>query len=120
MAHLLLNAVTTTGASNGLHLAEVTKDHTVDIDWLDPTNNITALVVALEGSNSNRGVSDAAAKWAQLASHTATAGEITAEELMFHVLSKDVKRVRLNITTLTGGAGAGDVVNGRYTEGRCC
>ena len=120
MAHLLLNQVTATGVGPGIHLAEVTSEHTVSVDWLDPTNNITAITVDLEGSISNRGVSDADAKWFQLASHTADAGEITAEEFMFHVINKPIKRVRLNMPTLTGGAGAGDVVNGRYEEGECC
>ena len=118
MAHLLLNQVTATGKSASIFLDRATTDHTVEVDWLDPTNNITALVAALEGSISNRGVSDADAVWTQLTSHTASAGDITAEEFIFHVVNKPVTRVRINLSTLTGGAGAGDVVNARYIQGK--
>lgn len=116
MAHLLLDEATATGASASIFLHAVTSKHTVSCYYTDANASITALTIKLQGSDDNRGIADANAHWYDLAEHTFDAAEITAKQAMFHVDNKPVKRVRVNITTLTGEA-AGDVVSVRYIQG---
>ncbi len=113
MAHLLLNGVTTTGVSQSIFLAKVVQDHTVSCYYTDEDSSITALTIALEGSDDPRSVSDSDAHWYQLASHIFSALEIANKKAMFHVNNKPIKRIRLNLSTLTG-AGSGDKVYARY------
>jgi hypothetical protein len=56
----------------------------------------TAVTVDLEGSLDNT-------TWFQLATHPFSAGDISAEGAMFHVIDKPVKYVRANLTALSGG-----------------
>lgn len=95
MAHLLLNAATATGASSSLKVSQIPSQHTVQAT-MGGTVVATAVTVDLEGSLDGT-------TWATLASHAFSAGEITAEAALFHVVDKPVKYVRANLTTLTGG-----------------
>jgi alkylated DNA repair dioxygenase AlkB len=56
----------------------------------------TSVTLDLEGSLDD-------SNWFTLASHVFTAGEITAEQAMFHVADKPVTFARLNLSTLGGG-----------------
>lgn len=99
MAFKMLSAVTTTGASNIVYLAEPSESHTVSASFTSGT----AVVIALEGSLEGR--ESASPEWFALATHTFSADEITAKQAMFHVASKPVKAVRLNLTTFTTAGG---------------
>jgi len=121
MAHLLLDAVAhatvvSSTPTSSIFLHEKKSTHTVTC-WF--TNaNITALTIALQGSDDNRGVSDANAKWFPLHEpHQFTSYEITDKRAMLHITTESpVKRVRIDITTLTDGAGS-DTVTVKYEEG---
>lgn len=63
-------------------------NHSVQFFWTNAGGSVTALDVDLEGSLDGT-------NWSVLASHAATAGEITAKKGMFHVLSKPVTYVRV-------------------------
>lgn len=117
MSHLLLNGVAATGASSSVFLHKAKSEHTCTCYYTDANASISALVIKLQGSDDNKGVADASAHWYDLQTYTFAAADITSKQAMFHTVNKPVKRVRLNITTLTG-AGAGDLVYARYTEGK--
>ncbi len=114
MAHLLLADAKTIGAGNSIQLSKPVSDHTVAVDYVDADSTISNIVVALQGSVSNRGESDSSAKWFDLAAYTFTSADRSAKSAMFHVVSRPVNRVRLNIITLNG-ADTNDFVNARYT-----
>jgi len=88
----LLDAVTAAGASSTWNLVHGCSQHTVAAVF---TGTVTALVVDLEGSIDGT-------SWFQIATHTFTAGEITAKQAMFHLVNAPVPKVRVNITTYTG------------------
>lgn len=60
------------------------------------TGSPTAVTVDLEGSLDG-------VKWFQLAEHVFSAGDITAQAALFHVIDRAVPMTRGNLTTLTGG-----------------
>ena len=95
MAHTLLNAATSTGAGSSQRLSLIPSDHTIQAT-MGGTVVATAVTVDLEGS-----IDDVT--FFQLARHAFSAGEITAEGAMFHVIDKPVRYVRANLITLTGG-----------------
>ena len=95
MAHLLLNAATATGAGSSIKVSQIPSEHTVQAT-MGGTVVATAVTVDLEGSLDGT-------TWAALASHPFTAGEISAEAAIFHIVDKPVRYVRANLTTLTGG-----------------
>lgn len=95
MAHTLLNAATATGAGSTQKVSQIPSHHTVAAT-MGGTVVATAVTVDLEGS-----IDDTT--WFQLARHAFTAGEITAEAAMFHVIDKPVRYIRANLITLTGG-----------------
>ena len=121
MGHKVMNAVDLTVAANligpSVFLAEAKSEHTVEGTFVDANTSITAGVVDLEASQDGRGVSDADATWYAIGSHTLTSAEVTALAFMFHVVDKPVRRVRVNISTLTG-EGAGDTATVKYQEGK--
>lgn len=119
MAHKLLNAVSTIGASESVHLDKPTKDHTVEVSYTDVGGAITVLTIVLQASAQNKNTSDALASWYDLQTYTFTAGDITAKKAMFHVVNKPVERIRVNLTVATGIV-AGDFVTVRYIQGGCC
>ncbi len=94
MAVKLLDAATTTGASTTWAVRMKPRNHTVQFTI---TGAPTAVTVDLEGSLDD-------ITWISLASHIATAGELTAAAAMFHVVDKPIRYARVNLTTLTGGA----------------
>jgi hypothetical protein len=102
MAVRLLDGVTATGASVAFKANTATK-HTVQVDWTNTGGSVTAMVVALEGTINNQGDIDAGVEtWFTMASHTITAGELTAKAAQFQVDSNGPEKfVRVNITTLT-------------------
>lgn len=95
MAHKLLDAAAATGASSSVKVGSTPAKHTVHAT-MGGTVVASAVTVDLEGSLDD-------ATWFTLASHAFSAGEITAEQAMFHVVDKPVRYVRANLTTLTGG-----------------
>jgi hypothetical protein len=104
----LLYEVVATGAGAGCTHPHVASIHTVVIHFIDADSSVSAVTVDLEGSISGENISDADAKWFQLATHVLTGAELTAKQAMFHVANKAVKRVRANITVLTGEDGTND------------
>lgn len=94
MAVRLLEAATVTGVSPKWNIRAGSIEHTIQCVC---TGNPTAVTTELEGSLD--GVT-----WYQLAAHIWTSAEITAQAAMFHVSSKLVTNVRVNLSTLTGGA----------------
>ena len=89
-----LNAVTgvttgqrSTGGLNGESL------HTYQINT---TGGPSAVTVAVEGSLDGN-------SWFELAAHTMTASELSAEAAMFHIKDRPVPYTRTNLTTLSGG-----------------
>ena len=95
MAQTLLNAATATGAGAAQYTGSIPAMHTVQVT-MGGTVVATAVTVDLEGSLDGE-------FWQALASHALTAGEITAEGAIFHVVNAPTKYVRANLTTLTGG-----------------
>jgi hypothetical protein len=95
MAAILLNAATATGAGNSVRMDRKPAKHTIAVT-MGGTVVATAVTVAAEGSLDD-------STWFALASHAFTAGEITAEQAMFHLANMPVKYIRANLTTLTGG-----------------
>jgi hypothetical protein len=93
MSFKMLDAVTTTGASQSVPIRKIGVKHTVQATT---TGNPTAVTVDLEGSLDN-------ITWFQIATSPFTAGEITAQGSMFHVIDTPVRYVRVNLTTLLGG-----------------
>lgn len=89
---ILLDGVEATGASTAVKSGVAT--HSVQVNYTNSGGSVTALVVDLEGSVDN-------VTFSQLASHTFSAGELTAETAIFHVVNKLAPYVRANITTLT-------------------
>jgi len=89
----MLNGVEATGASASVKTSKV-KDHTIAAWFTNSGGGVTALTVDLEGSLDNT-------NWFQLDTHVFSAGELTAQKAMFHIVNKPVNYVRLNITTLT-------------------
>ena len=119
---VLLNEATATGASTGIHLARPLSLHTLDIFFVDPTTNISALTVTLEGALDGRDVSDADAHWHVLTTKALAGGELQNPSAGFGravatVTDVIVTRIRANITVLTGGGGAGDAVTVRHIGG---
>lgn len=104
MSNKLLDAATSTGAGAKFN---VTSDngstHSVQVG-MGGTLVATAVTVDLEGSLDGL-------KWFQLAQHILTAGEITAESALFHVVNTPVNFVRANLITLTGGTAPTVTVN---------
>lgn len=117
MAHLVLSGVTATGSSGSIFLSERKSTHTVTC-WFT-NSNITALTIRLEGSDESRMVTDADAKWYNLHEpHQFTSYEISDKRAMFHITTiSPVKRVRINISTLTGINVNTDTVSAKYEEG---
>lgn len=114
MAYRLLDAVGTTGASSSIFLAKPTDTHTVQVVT---TTVAGAVVIDLEGSLDNRGVTDANAAWLALGSYTFTAGDLTAKQAMFHVISRVVPRIRVNLTSYTPNAGT---LTAKYLDKEKC
>jgi hypothetical protein len=87
------------------------QDHVYSVSMTDANASITVLTVALEGSIDG-------ATWFIIegSQFTLTAGELTAKQAMFHVLSRPVNFIRGKVVTLTG-RGTGDVVSMRYDIG---
>ena len=94
MAVKLLDAVTTTGVSPSFPLRMGVMDHTVQVTF---TGAPTVVSVVLEGSLDE-------GTWYQLATHNILGDDLVDQQSMFHVTSKLVTSVRLNLITLTGGA----------------
>jgi hypothetical protein len=97
----LLNAATTVAAGTGQHITGGRPpthgfNPSIHTCHVKITGSPTAVSVALNGS-----VEDA--DYGQLATHTFTAGELTAGYVEFHVTSKPVEWVQGEVLTLTGG-----------------
>ncbi len=113
MAHKVLDAVTSTGASTSTFLSEPKSTHTIEGFF---TGTVTVLSVALEYSKDGRNVEDSDAKWYKpFEAHRLSAAEITAKEFMCHINTEaPIKRIRTNITVYTGTG----PVTIHYIEGR--
>lgn len=96
-ASILYNAINSSGTpSNAIGNPErVIESHVVQATF---TGSPTAVKLTLQGSLD-------ASSWFNLAEHQATAGEITAGALMYHVVYKPVIYVRLLLEEMTGGTG---------------
>lgn len=114
--HKLLNAVAATGAGASITLAKPISKHTYVIDITDANGGISAITVALEHTHDGRQVADADAKWFVLDTYAFQAADLTALGVTRSVDGKPAKRVRLNITALTGN-GTGDSIDGIYIPG---
>jgi len=110
---VLLGAATATGAGQSKTLPVDTNDHVFDVSVVDADTSISALSVAIEVTLDGQAINDANAKWAQLTSHTFSAGELTALLAVFVKLDVPCVRIRANILTATG-IGAGDTVTVRH------
>ncbi len=98
------------------HMAHVRSHHTVQSVYIEDSGNLSALVLVLEGTLDNRGVTDANATWVILATNTWDGTAITALASTFVVVSQPFKRVRVRVTTLTG-EGSGDTLTTKYIQG---
>lgn len=94
MAVQLLNAATSTGTSNSWTIRRGAIEHTVQATV---TGSPTAVQIDLEGSLDGT-------TWYKLAAHNFSAGDISNQNTMFHVSSKMVTYVRVNVISLTGGS----------------
>ncbi len=114
----LFNAQTAVDAmtSASYHMSHVKSHHTVQSVYTESAGTLTALVMVLEGSLDNRGVTDANATWVTMATSTWDGGEITALAATFVVPDQPFKRVRVRVTTLTG-EGSGDTLTTKYIQG---
>ena len=92
-----------TGTSDTIELKGVYEDFTVECFYVDANASISAATIVLQGAIDT---DKRLGQWHDMATHIFTAGEITNKKAMFHVLSKPVTRVRFNLSTLTGAAGA--------------
>ena len=90
--YTLLSGVEAAGAGQAYETRNA--EFTVEVTFANSGGSVTALVVDLEGSIDG-------VVFYQLASHTLSAGELSANKAMFHVVNKRVRYVRGNITTLT-------------------
>lgn len=93
MAVRLLDAVPSTGVSSDWPTRMGVLEHTIQ-GML--TGSPSSVVIDLDGSLDGD-------TYYQLASHTVTAQELATDSFMFHVTSKLVRYVRLNLVTLSGG-----------------
>ena len=100
----MLDAVAAAGAGSskslGVFNVDVDRKNVPD-GWtveVQTTAASTALILDWEGSI------DGASTFHVLATHTMTAGELTAKKALFHVVNKGVLDVRANITTFTRSA----------------
>lgn len=94
MAVRLLDAASSTGVSTAWYLSSGANEHTVQCM---ATGSPTSVVVELEGSLDN-------GTWYQLAEHLWSNSELSNQAAMFHVSSKLVGYVRINLTTMSGGS----------------
>lgn len=92
----ILRDKTSAGTGDILFLGRIYEDHTVEINWTgtDPT----AMTVVLMGRISENG------SMIDIATYALTAGDLSAKKAMFHVASKPLRDVQLDIRVLTGGA----------------
>ena len=104
MAVKLLDAATTTGASPRWKAYKASY-HTIQADV---TGSPTAVTIDLEGSLND-------GTYFTLATHPFTSAELTAASAMFHVESKYVEYVKVNVTNLQGGTSP--TVTVRYYNG---
>ena len=95
MAVTLLDAATATGAGNSRRMNKKPSSHTIQAT-MGGAVVATAVTIDFEGSLDNT-------TWFQLDQHAFSAGEITAEGALYHIVDIPVKYVRANLTTLTGG-----------------
>lgn len=95
MAKTLLDAATATGAGDSIVMHRKPSRHTIQAT-MGGTVVATAVTVDIEGSVDN-------ITFFQLVSHAFSAGEITAEAAMFHMVDMPIKYIRANLATLTGG-----------------
>lgn len=102
MAVKLLDAVDSTGAGPSWRVQMGVREHTVA---MVSTGSPTVVTVLLEGSLD--GIT-----WYVLAEHNWISAELSASKAMFHVTSKLVTYVRLNLDTLT--AGTSPTITGKY------
>lgn len=101
---LLLDGVDATGASKQWYFGvdQSAIQHTVSCYYTDANASISALVITIEGSIDLNTVDASGAHWFTIATHTFTAGELTAKQAMFFLTTANLTRIRVNITTLTG------------------
>lgn len=89
----LLNAVTSTGASDVLIHSVPVKNHTLQVTI---TGAPTAVSVALLGSLDK-------STYVLIATHAFAAGELTATKAMFFDIDKPMPYIKADLTVLTGG-----------------
>jgi len=90
---VLLNAVTSTGASLSKEFSRLVNNHVMQVTI---TGAPSAVKVSLEGSLDNT-------TFVQITEHTFSAAELTATKAMFFDVDKPLLSVKANLTTLTGG-----------------
>ena len=94
MANLvLLNAVTSTGASLSKEFSRLVNQHVLQATI---TGGPSAVTVTLEGSIDGT-------TFITIGTHAFTAGELTATKAMFFDIDKPLLFVKANLTVLTGG-----------------
>jgi hypothetical protein len=94
MAVKLLTLATSVGVGPSWRIRAGALEHTVQCT---ATGNPTSVITELEGSLDGD-------IWYQLAAHSWSSSEIAAQAAMFHVSTKLVTHVRINLTTLVGGS----------------
>lgn len=83
-----------TGSETTTQKRAEAKDHTVFCNYTNVGGSATAVIVNVDGSIDND-------NFVQVATHTFTAGELTARKAMFHVLEKPISAVLGNISSIT-------------------
>lgn len=99
MAIKIIDAVAANTTSSAWHVAGA-DEHTVSSVF----SGCTALVVYLYGTNEGRAaVAAGTASFHILQTYTASAGEISAGYLMFHVVNKPVEFIKVKVDGTTAG-----------------
>ena len=91
---VLLNAVTSTGASLAKEFSRLVNSHVLQVTI---TGGPSAVTVTLEGSLDNT-------TFVTIGTHVFSAGELTATKAMFFDIDKPLLAVKANLTVLTGGS----------------
>ena len=109
MAYKLLDAVSAAGVSSPIWLSGAGEDHSVQV----VITGGTVVVISLEGTLDNRGA--ASPSWFIIGQYTFDAADLAAKKVLFHVNSKVVEGIRLNLNTFTH---VGQTLTAKYSPER--
>lgn len=122
MAVRLFNSLTLNGATDGsidsssVFLTCPKSMHTVTYKVTDANNSLAGtFTITLYGAPEGRDVTDANATWKSMAADTITLS--TGGSSTFSVVDMPAKRIKIEVTDLTGTPAAADVIDAWYIEG---